>query len=535
MKNLIIILISSLLASCSFAASPSFQQVSNIVDSATAGLVATNDPRYLAAITNIYYGGNDTGSNDLTYIKANAITNTQPIIQDVFGGDAIDLQNRGLRDSLGWNETLNWDSRTLKGGDWSAPTNNFTAKTFADQTGPIPSAIYIPSGTLNVKAMGAAGDGVTDDTAVIQQALDFGPTYIPAGTYLVSNLVCSSSTKMVRGEGLASVLLFNSAVTNWLLTATNGTILKDFRLTGGVTNTFEAVTTNGARNGLIVNCSAPFTSVSGVFIDGFNGSGLGMFGTNTMHDNSPDITMSKISYCFKGLTTVVDGKPGEYSRLIGNSISYCRTGLEIGSGNTLVSANNINNNYTGISITANGNEGHGSIVGNTINHSSGYFLYALNIGVPMVISGNQMFFGNGYIQGCSGFNIYGNLINSTNINFSGGFTNLVHDNYFYSQDMKLTKNVDRSFLAWNNFYTSGKIDGNNNVAFGLFTNLVVANTITVTNGITYPPKSSGPTWAQVGASNTIVEWSSNSIPPAKWSSYFDAGSNRTDKLIYVFP
>lgn len=42
-------------------------------------------------------------------------------------------------------------------------------------------------GTVNVKDYGAVGDGVHDDTAAIQAALDVGgPIYFPPGTYLVS-------------------------------------------------------------------------------------------------------------------------------------------------------------------------------------------------------------------------------------------------------------------------------------------------------------------------------------------------------------
>lgn len=43
-------------------------------------------------------------------------------------------------------------------------------------------------GEINVKIAGAAGDGVTDDTAAIQAALDTGiKTYFPPGSYLISS------------------------------------------------------------------------------------------------------------------------------------------------------------------------------------------------------------------------------------------------------------------------------------------------------------------------------------------------------------
>ncbi len=80
--------------------------------------------------------------------------------------------------------------------------------------------------------------------------------------------------------------------------------------------------------------------------------------------------------------------------------------------------------------------------------------------------------------------------------------------------------------------------------------IVTTNEVVTTNGITgknqfpistasgfiwsYPsnislmPNLSGPHWDDIGQSNTIVLWSSNSIPPTLYSSYFDVNSNRID-------
>ena len=64
----------------------------------------------------------------------------------------------------------------------------------------------------NVKTdFNAAGDGLTDDTKSIQEALNTAattgfPVYIPAGTYLISSLTISSGVK-IYGDGPASSII----------------------------------------------------------------------------------------------------------------------------------------------------------------------------------------------------------------------------------------------------------------------------------------------------------------------------------------
>lgn len=64
---------------------------------------------------------------------------------------------------------------------------------------------YVRQGTLalNVKDVGAVGDGVTDDTVAIQSAFDTGDlVYFPAGTYLVSDELKVPSRTQITGAGM---------------------------------------------------------------------------------------------------------------------------------------------------------------------------------------------------------------------------------------------------------------------------------------------------------------------------------------------
>jgi hypothetical protein len=63
----------------------------------------------------------------------------------------------------------------------------------------------------DVRAFGAMGDGVTDDTAAIQEAINSGKkVYIPIGTYSVSTLKINVSDIIIIGDGMAKTNLVAS-------------------------------------------------------------------------------------------------------------------------------------------------------------------------------------------------------------------------------------------------------------------------------------------------------------------------------------
>lgn len=68
-------------------------------------------------------------------------------------------------------------------------------------------AIFKLGNFVNVKLLGAKGDGVTDDTLVIQNALDkYKAIFIPAGTYKISSVFISNDCTML-GENSDSTIL----------------------------------------------------------------------------------------------------------------------------------------------------------------------------------------------------------------------------------------------------------------------------------------------------------------------------------------
>lgn len=71
-------------------------------------------------------------------------------------------------------------------------------------------------GYVNVKELGAKGDGSTDDTAVIKSALQAGGgVYFPAGTYRVTSTIAVTNKGLhMFGDSTATRILFDPSTTN---------------------------------------------------------------------------------------------------------------------------------------------------------------------------------------------------------------------------------------------------------------------------------------------------------------------------------
>lgn len=135
-----------------------------------------------------------------------------------------------------------------------------------------PPPLQLVSGVINARQFGAVGNGVADDTAALQAALDFqkaaggGTVYLPAGTYLIKSSLFIGSKVTLQGAGrgvttitkpasVASLLTANAAANAHSATLTDAT---GFVVGGGIhfwdTTNFDGWTaTNAVITGVAGN------------------------------------------------------------------------------------------------------------------------------------------------------------------------------------------------------------------------------------------------------------------------------------------
>lgn len=164
------------------------------------------------------------------------------------------------------------------------------AEVLADSNGDSVNVRYTPAGTgavdttvqaklretVSVKDFGAVGDGVTDDTAAIQAALNItGQVFIPAGTYkILSSLTVSSNTD-VFGDGRDTTTLMFYGTNAILLNVDEADAISIRSLTldsnAGVASVTEETairhgTSGSARNILYQNLRVQNFSKAGVWM-----------------------------------------------------------------------------------------------------------------------------------------------------------------------------------------------------------------------------------------------------------------------------
>lgn len=219
------------------------------------------------------------------------------------------------------------------------------------------------AGTTTLEANGAKGDGVASDSTAYTAALATTKTILlGAANYLTTAAYTGSlaAKQSLRGVGGQSIItdLGNQPI---VAVGGDGCMVSDLRLVG----TFGA----GAANIGINGGTFSSTIVDNVFIDTVGRDGV-YFGTPQSQANyGPTISNVRVFAPVNGAGIRLDGM--QYASVV-NCKGYGGTyGVYIDAGNAVVSTCNFDNNTYGAYINSvNGNDGHGVLLGCTLNHNT---------------------------------------------------------------------------------------------------------------------------------------------------------------------
>jgi hypothetical protein len=217
----------------------------------------TNDGAVLSG-GKIYTYAAGTNTPQATYTtSAGNIAHTNPIILNSAG--RVPTGEIWLTDGLTYKFVIN-DSSDVLIGTYDNVTNITNASQITyDPAGASAVATTVQTKlreTVSVKDFGAVGNGVADDTAAIQAALNSGATavYVPSGTYKITTVTVTSQKLF----GFGTVVKAASARNGVILAGTNATLdgltFNGIAYTGTGRSGFEVKFANGAVTPEIRNC-----------------------------------------------------------------------------------------------------------------------------------------------------------------------------------------------------------------------------------------------------------------------------------------
>lgn len=205
-----------------------------------SGVVVTLERRFaLERVTDFLEGGDFSAraiNNELDFLTAalQQVSRDQGAMLRYAPTEnpaALDLPSRAIRagKALGFDDSGNPVAVSLEGSmaapDFTASGMGAETRTSSDKFADI----------VSVRDFGAMGDGLSDDTLALQQALAaHDAVFLPSGTYLVTAPVTLGHRQSLRGTGQAAVIRAQSNDFATVEMAAGYAILDNLRIEGGL-------------------------------------------------------------------------------------------------------------------------------------------------------------------------------------------------------------------------------------------------------------------------------------------------------------
>jgi len=314
---------------------------------------------------------------------------------------------------------------------------------------------------LSVKTYGATGNGITDDTTAVQNALDASyNVYFPKGAYIVSNLLIALDNTNLYGDGQGSVLQFKTGSTGAMIDAGSYIIqMSHLNLYGGNDVTQKAVGASTANRTAISLLAMKNHMIHHITIHGFANYGIYTADTSGVTRLSHlKVSDSTIYNTWCAIYNITDYS--EYTIYSNLDLHDNRIGFKLVSGNIFISNSKVNDNAFGVWLIGTGitNNGHGSFIGGSLNHNT-YPIYAKDITIGFLFNSVNIFDGTIYLESCSGVVIDDGIIDIAKYQLKGGGRNYIRDNFIYGGRANTVSHnyggvADNTILI-NNFYANG--------------------------------------------------------------------------------
>lgn len=217
---------------------------------------------------------------------------------------------------------------------------------------------------VSAKDFGAAGNGVTDDTAAIAAAVATGRSVDLGGkenTYLVSSPITLNSHQEVFGSGAKLKTTSNISIF----------VLANYCRIRGLH--FEGSGAGTSQRGVFIDGSGTYAAVSRTQVSGCTFStfgGAGYYVTRVVGSHQGN-TLSACTFTGCNYGIHIDER-GEYTTVTGCNVDTCTNGIRIIGGNTVVSGSVVSDCTIGILVGTGANDAHGVVTGCLINHSTQY-------------------------------------------------------------------------------------------------------------------------------------------------------------------
>lgn len=243
-----------------------------------------------------------------------------------------------------------------------------------------------------------------DCQAVIEQLLTtYGGVQLGKGTYYIGGTINMPENSVIRGMGAGTVIQARGAAVTYIKAAKN-CIIEDLYIKGTAVDGLPLV--DGTHNAILIDGAGGSSyiynpKISKVSISNIPGAGIHVQNTGGDPLNSVTISDCQIWWCFNGILL---NYGGEYTRVSNTSVFQCYHGVDNSSGNNKFTGCDFSSNFNAMVVadpsvkpeSYTSNNGHGSFVGCTFNHSNnneGYAIIIFGLEHGMVFEGCQFWYG----------------------------------------------------------------------------------------------------------------------------------------------